>query len=205
MVGKLYLFKKIIVIAPFFLLILDLVTARYGYLLPNDLTITHISDILLNTVPLTIFVLIDTLRRKQTFIFLIFVQASFYIYVLSVFNLTIFPLSFENAFTNSYWIRRINIVPFNILSDYHLLDRQIIGNFIMLMPLGIYLHFLFKQFTTAKKSLFVIFLASFSIEITQLIFSAGSTDIDDIILNTAGGYIAFLLFKLVILLYKKNK
>lgn len=202
--GKLYIFKKTIVVVPFFLLFFELVKARYGYLLENEFAWSHISDILLNTIPLTIFVIIDTFKRKQSSIPLLFVQASFYVYILCVYYLTLFPLSVENGFSNTYWIRGINIVPFNIFSDYSLLERQIVGNFIMLMPLGIYIHFLYKSIAIAIKALLVLVLVSFTIEITQLIFSAGTTDIDDIILNTVGGFIAYLCFKLAISFHRKR-
>ncbi|WP_390846910.1 VanZ family protein [Bacillus litorisediminis] len=130
------------------------------------------------------------------------IQASFYIYVLSVFYLTLFPLSLESFLTNTLW--SINLEPFNIFRDYHFFDSQIVGNFIMLFPLGVYLHFLYRKFTTIVSSLVFIFFVSFLIEVFQLVFSAGSTDIDDIILNTVGGYLGYWCFKVSSTIYYKK-
>ena len=41
------------------------------------------------------------------------------------------------------------------------------------------------------------YLLSFTVEFTQLIFRAVSCDIDDIILNTLGTALGYLLFRLV--------
>ncbi len=196
------LLKKILAVIPFFLLVIEIVYSRFGYLLHNELEVTTILNISLNTVPFIIFALLDVLRRNQESTFQMVIQASFYIYVLSVFYLTLFPLSLESFLTNTLW--SINLEPFNIFRDYHFFDSQIVGNFIMLFPLGVYLHFLYRKFTTIVSSLVFIFFVSFLIEVFQLVFSAGSTDIDDIILNTVGGYLGYWCFKVSSTIYYKK-
>lgn len=68
----------------------------------------------------------------------------------------------------------------------------------MLMPLGVYLAFLFKVKKKTKAYL-IIFLVSLAIETIQLSFTyfgwimERGFNIDDIIINTLGGYIAFIL------------
>src|SRR5690625_6137075 len=71
-------------------------------------------------------------------------------------------------------------------------------NFIMLMPLGIYLSVLFKV-KERVKSILIIFLVSLGIETLQysltywgLIMERGF-NVDNIIVNTLGGFIAFVL------------
>ena len=41
------------------------------------------------------------------------------------------------------------------------------------------------------------FFLSFCIEITQLVFKVGSFDVDDLLLNTIGGILGFLSYKIV--------
>ncbi len=71
-------------------------------------------------------------------------------------------------------------------------------NFIMLMPLGIYLSFLFKLESKIKAFL-IVFLVSFMIEATQLSFTyigliwPLTFNVDDLIMNSIGGFFAFLL------------
>src|SRR5690625_3896583 len=75
-------------------------------------------------------------------------------------------------------------------------------NFIMLMPLGIYLVFLFNSKGKIKTFL-IIFLVSLAIETIQLSFTyfgwimERGFNVDDIIINSLGGYIAFTLSRLI--------
>ncbi|WP_080846289.1 VanZ family protein [Cytobacillus gottheilii] len=190
------MFKKVIAVIPFFLLIINMVYSRFAYLFSESINSTHLFDIALNILPLSLFVMIDVCMRKKISIFKLIVLASFYVYIACVYYLTLFPLTLENFLTNSSLSRNVNLVPFNIFTDYHIFDEQIIGNFIMLFPFGIYLHVLYKRFTTNFKSLCLIFLTSILIEGIQLIFSAGTPDIDDIILNTLGGSLGYWCFSL---------
>lgn len=74
---------------------------------------------------------------------------------------------------------------------------NIIGNIIMFMPMGFLLPLLFSNLDCLKKTVAIGFGTSLLIEFTQL-FLIRATDIDDLILNTLGtmlGYLVFLAFK----------
>lgn len=74
---------------------------------------------------------------------------------------------------------------------------NILGNIIMFMPMGFLLPLLFSNLYSLKKTVAVGFGTSLLIEFTQL-FLIRATDIDDLILNTLGtmlGYLVFLTFK----------
>ncbi|MDE5671300.1 MAG: VanZ family protein [Eubacterium sp.] len=85
---------------------------------------------------------------------------------------------------------------------------SVFGNFVMLMPLGVFYSIYVKNY---KMRFLYVFLFSVSIETMQLIIGLiigcnyRSTDIDDVILNTAGGIIAILLFSLLKKMYFKFK
>ncbi|MDE6412496.1 MAG: VanZ family protein [Eubacterium sp.] len=84
----------------------------------------------------------------------------------------------------------------------------VFGNFVMLMPLGVFYSIYVKNF---KLRFLYVFLFSVSIETMQFIVGLiigcnyRSTDIDDVILNTAGGIIGILLFSLLKKIYLKLK
>ncbi len=186
--------QKVLTLLPFLFVMVQLIDARFGYLLFDEVTLAVLIDILTNTLPLFIFVIVDIYRRKLQHIMQMIVLASFYVYALSVFYLTVFPLSWENFVANEFWFNGINLTPFEILNDYSIVSEQIIGNFIMLMPLGIYIHLLFKKMDTPGRALLLLFATSLAIEVTQLLFMVGRTDVDDLLLNTSGGYVAFLIW-----------
>src|SRR5436190_17049401 len=103
----------------------------------------------------------------------------------------------------------VNLEPFKTIDIYQTLGKQILGNFVMLLPLGIYLPLLYTKLRKAYSFfavLLISFLVSDGIELLQLATSYRSTDIDDVILNTLGGGAGFLIYLLIktITLQKKT-
>ena len=108
------------------------------------------------------------------------------------------PLEFDvvNAFPP-----RINWVPFVYLFDYPVFREaliNLIGNTAMFIPLGIVWPAVFKELDTHAKAIAAGVGTSLLIEILQLPFYVRCSDIDDLILNSAGylmGYGIYLLVK----------
>ncbi|GGH81270.1 VanZ family protein [Pullulanibacillus pueri] len=196
--------KKIAVFIPYLLLLINIIWAKFSDFLFSSLSLNDLLNLFINTLPLTILVLIDLVKRKPSSLFQLLIQASFYVYLLAVWYITLSRESVQFVFTNPFWMHHINLIPFVIFRDFSLFNEQIIGNVIMLMPLGMYIHLLFKPLASPLRAFVTIFLVSFSIELLQLLFSVGSSDIDDLILNTSGGYLAYLIFGVLIFLYKKS-
>ena len=98
----------------------------------------------------------------------------------------------------------VNFVLFKTINIYKTFGKQNSGNFVMLLPLGIYLPLLYKKLRKPISFFmvaFICFLTSVGIELLQLATSYRSTDVDDVVLNTAGGccgFIIYQLFRLVI-------
>ncbi|AXI08728.1 VanZ family protein [Oceanobacillus zhaokaii] len=99
-----------------------------------------------------------------------------------------------------------NFVPFTTISMYItvIIDRSmnleipiknLFGNFIMFLPMGIYLPYYIKK--ANKVSVFTVSMVSllFFIEIIQLVSRRGSFDIDDFILNMLGALVGFSIWK----------
>lgn len=97
---------------------------------------------------------------------------------------------------------RYNLIPFMEIKRYlHYRDKigninvliNLLGNVLCFVPFGFVIPIL-----TSKQTLFRMFclsmLASVLVELLQLISMLGSCDVDDIILNTLGGVIGYILF-----------
>ena len=98
-----------------------------------------------------------------------------------------------------------NFVPFVEIFRYEiggrLFVKNIVGNVVMFIPYG----FFISKYISSKKmwiNMFLIFLASISIECTQLIIGR-VFDVDDIILNVFGGFLGFLIYVMIDKIYSK--
>jgi len=195
--------KKGAVLIPVMILTCIFIKARYAWEI-GTMGLNGFVEISLNIVPLYIFYILDVYRRKQKSWIQMIIQASFYIYIFAVLNLTIYFILFRRM-AGSEWLHNlllrlhngINLIPFTIFNKYSIVDRQIIGNLIMLAPLGIYLPILYSKVSDYSKVILIGILTSLSIEIIQLLTSFRSADIDDIILNSIGIVIGFSLYKII--------
>lgn len=83
---------------------------------------------------------------------------------------------------------------------------NIYGNIICFVPFGLYFTWIFKK----KKRLFIkiymmTFLFSLTIECIQLFCMIGIFDVDDLLLNTFGGILGYVLCKIYLVISKIPK
>jgi glycopeptide antibiotics resistance protein len=160
-------------------------------------------------IPLALFLIVYSIYLIKTFkkktLFKNFVVLSFTIYVISIINLTIFPIPIEKStiyFAKESSYLQNNFIPFQFLNNFSI--YQSLGNFLLLLPLSFYLLILNKKFNSYKKVFTVGLLFSLSIELTQFLIStlAGFTyrvtDIDDLILNTLGALFGYFIAKFLL-------
>lgn len=106
------------------------------------------------------------------------------------------PLLFDPERIFPLWL---NLKPFVYLFDYPSMKEallNLIGNTAMFIPLGIVWPAVFPKLDRHAKVIAAGFGVSLCIEVLQLPFFDRATDIDDLILNTAGyliGYGVYLL------------
>lgn len=141
---------------------------------------------------------------------------SFVLYLTVAYFLIILPLpSFEDV--TNLTTPKSQLVPFSFIKDF--LENtsliitnpntymialkepylyQVLYNFILLLPLGIYLHYYFNL--NLKRSTFIVFLVSLFFELTQLtglyfIYprSYRLFDVDDLLINTLGGIFGYII------------
>ena len=209
--------KKIIVIAP--VVIVSLVYLRLLYQESySEASFKRIAGLVLSVLLLYAWVVFASKRKKQTNFFQVLVQSSFFVYVFAVLQLTGYFILFKEVSSHGWWDKmnhridthdHVNFVAFKTIGIYSTFDKQVIGNFIMLFPLGIYLPLLYRnlrKFSGFFAVLFISFVVSVGIEVLQLATNYRSTDIDDVILNTTGACFGFLIYQLlkVIILNKET-
>lgn len=74
---------------------------------------------------------------------------------------------------------------------------NIVGNLVLLLPLGFLLPLFWRYFDSAKRTILFSAGLSLSIELIQII-AGGVTSVDDLIFNTVGAAIGFVLAKLLL-------
>ncbi len=89
-----------------------------------------------------------------------------------------------------------NLIPFKEIFRYNvsskLFFKNVVGNTILFIPFGIFVTHYVKN-NKIYLTMFLTFLVSCSIEFAQSIIGR-TADIDDIILNTTGGVIGYLIY-----------
>jgi len=169
----------------------------------------RVAGLVLSILLLFVWIVFVTIRRKQNNFLQVTVQASFFVYIFAVLQLTGYFILFKEISSHDWWDKmnhridthdHVNLQPFKTIDIYQTLGKQIVGNFVMLLPLGIYLPLLYTRLRKAYSFfavLLICFLVSVCIELLQLATSYRSTDIDDVILNTLGGGAGFIIYLLI--------
>ena len=137
------------------------------------------------------------------------IQSSFFVYVFMVLTLTGYFILFREVSAHGWWTNmqfrirhedHVNLTAFKIFKIYEPSDKQILGNLVMLFPLGIYLPLLYKRLNSFILLLLVSLVIACSIEFFQLATKFRSADVDDVILNATGAVAGFIMLKLIQLL-----
>jgi glycopeptide antibiotics resistance protein len=135
-------------------------------------------------------------------------RISFILYIFVIISvLFLRPRGYVDDMTFIEYVKNsINIFPFKTISTYvkalyngnmniDIPLKNLGGNLILFLPMGIYLPLLTKKVNDIKSySIFMVSLL-FSVEVMQLITRRGSFDIDDFILNMLGAFLGFAIWK----------
>ena len=92
---------------------------------------------------------------------------------------------------------RVNLIPFVNLFDYPTVGEallNVLGNTLMFVPLGIVFPIVYKRLDSYKMAALTGFCCSLCIELVQLFLDRVS-DVDDLILNTLGYVIGYLVYR----------
>lgn len=150
-----------------------------------------------------------------------FLRIIFYFYVIMLVKVTLFPIPFF-----PYDIKVLksvhphgmdnNIIPFHTIKhilkyslSLHVKLVQIGGNILLLMPMAFYMLLVKEELRKFVKIFGFVILTSVSIELIQFIiglitrYNYRNIDIDDVILNTIGGIIGYIIFYIINKLFPK--
>ena len=92
------------------------------------------------------------------------------------------------------WDPTLNLIPFQDFSARNM--EGMVLNAIMFAPLGFLLPAYFERYRHWGRTLAAGFLTSLTVELIQL-FTFRATDVDDLIMNTLGALLGFLMAKLI--------
>lgn len=123
----------------------------------------------------------------------------FYLYIVFMIYILFFIPSRIGTYNN------INLIPFNTIIRYfkyfHLFTfsnwfLNIFGNIIIFIPFGIILPIIRPYFNKLWKVLIITLIVTMAVEVIQHLTLVGELDVDDIILNTAGATMGYILLNL---------
>jgi glycopeptide antibiotics resistance protein len=113
----------------------------------------------------------------------------------------LFPVAVMHGLSIDYWI---NLVPFETIMKYlngggnygrYAPLINIFGNLAAFAPMGFFLPVLFKKCRKFAFYFITIMIMILAVESIQLFFRIGFFDVDDIILNSAGAFFIWFVFK----------
>lgn len=100
-------------------------------------------------------------------------------------------------------ISQIDLIPFNTPGGTRYIILYAAANAVIFVPLGILLPALFCKMRKMGRSILAGFMVSFFIETCQLILCCGVVQTEDIIMNTLGTAIGYLIYMKIVKIQHK--
>jgi glycopeptide antibiotics resistance protein len=146
------------------------------------------------------------LKNNKQPLWILTLYGFFIVYVF----LLLYLLVFQRL--GSHPARDINLVPFKSISAFvpglfgtsdSLSLVNIFGNIFMFSPMGLYFPVLAPG---RKPAVYLLWVSLFSLtaEVLQYALSVGTSDIDDLILNTLGGLLGIVAYRVLLALAKRE-
>lgn len=136
----------------------------------------------------------------------------FCIYMICLVYFLFLSDSFGRTAGRSYYL--YNLVPFQEIKRFILYWDVIgpamscinlLGNIVAFIPFGALIRWVLNRRVRWYEAILYTFMFSLGIEVIQLITRVGSFDVDDIILNTIGGYIGFIVYYILLLINRRSE
>lgn len=164
---------------------------------------------------LLIYVLITGIVAfvKKANIYTYLCHIAFAIYICFLLKVTFFPIPIQKETVLGLQNASLeyNFIPLHsigrIISENmefpKILFLQICGNLLLVFPVGVYLPLVSKKYQSAKRMFITVLFLGIAIELAQhmlnmvVSFHYRSVDVDDVILNTLGGMIGYIVHRYV--------
>lgn len=147
-----------------------------------------------------------TIEKKKTVRFGI--KILFYLYIIIIFYFVL--LSERYGRETGYDTSHVNLVLFKEIGRFwryrHLLSVEAVitnlfGNIFAFSPFGFMLPVMTEKRRGFIRTVFATFIFSLIIETSQLIMKVGVFDVDDLLLNTVGGMIGYIAYRILAKIY----
>lgn len=115
---------------------------------------------------------------------------------------------------NVYSQYRYNLTPFQEILrfiryreyiDFFSVVVNLFGNVVAFMPFGALIRWVINRRTRWYQAVGYTFLFSLCVELLQLVARVGVFDVDDLILNTLGGFLGFLVYYVLLLVNRRSE
>ena len=93
--------------------------------------------------------------------------------------------------------RIVNWIPFRVPGGTNLIVLYSLANLVIFIPFGILVPKVFRGVNTVWKMALVTFITSVCIELIQYVLACGYSEVEDVIMNVAGGVIGYLIIRLI--------
>ena len=133
------------------------------------------------------------------------------LYGVIIIYFTLFSDRFGRVDNGSY---QYNLVPFNEIRRFvtyrHYVSTRsfilnICGNFLVFAPLGFLLPIWYPKAIRWYQIILYSFSFSLCIELMQLYTRVGVFDVDDLIMNTTGGFLGWILYCILHFMFRKRR
>ncbi|WP_455662520.1 VanZ family protein [Pradoshia sp.] len=130
----------------------------------------------------------------------------FLYFLLAIYLLLMCYLLFFGYYRQDIRVHDYNVTPFETIKMYivymdyfsfHVWFINLFGNIIAFMPLGLLLPLLSDRWKGAFRITILSFFVSLTVETIQLTFHVGRFDVDDMLLNTIGGLLGYVLLQIL--------
>ncbi len=127
---------------------------------------------------------------------------AFILYCLILVKVLLLDGRYQSEATSAFYLSQSNFIPFKTVFDYiqklmqsrinaDTVIKNLVGNFIVLFPMGCFLPCLFHPFRRLHYVLLLCFGVVLTVELLQPALRIGFLDIDDFIFNLSGACIGF--------------
>lgn len=149
------------------------------------------------------------MSKYKTIVVRLLLWFSFLLFLWVLFFILFMVTGREDESVSSIWeyaSKNVRLRPFETIGAYIKAMKygymtpaepltNLIGNFLLLMPFGVYLPLFFTGLKRRRNYIMAVLLIIFGVEVAQLVLMRGVLDIDDVILNFSGAMIGLLLWK----------
>ena len=113
----------------------------------------------------------------------------------------------KNGYWRTVW-NHTNLIPFQTVKGFARSFKRthqifgfsfinLAGNVVFFMPIGIFLPYYWKSMRNFWNFVRAVIFLIVGVELTQIFTLTGTCDIDDLLLNTFGGCMGFVLFHII--------